>query len=66
MRPALDKLYENKTSATVYALLANQVQFQNEASLSASKAGTLVTRAMLCELLAMKMLKEYEPRELVI
>ncbi|KAL6896319.1 hypothetical protein GGI43DRAFT_428931 [Trichoderma evansii] len=51
--------------ATIYALMANCLQFTKEGQLYAANAGTSNTRAKVCELLALKMLKEYSTRELI-
>ncbi|KAH7328145.1 hypothetical protein B0I35DRAFT_416682 [Stachybotrys elegans] len=51
--------------ATLYALMANCLQFSKEGQRYAANAGTSNTRAMVCELLALKMLKEYSTRELI-
>ncbi|VUC23110.1 unnamed protein product [Clonostachys rosea] len=51
--------------ATLYALMANCLQFNKEGQLYAANAGTSYTRAKVCELLALKMLKEYSTRELI-
>lgn len=51
--------------ATLYALMANCLQFTKEGQLYAANAGTSTTRAKVCELLALKMLKEYSTRELI-
>lgn len=51
-------------SATHYALIANALQFTKEAS-NAASSGTDKTRAMLCELLAIKLLREASTRELI-
>lgn len=51
--------------ATLYALMANCLQFNKEGQLYAANAGTSNTRAKVCELLALKMLKEYTTRELI-
>lgn len=51
--------------ATLYALMANCLQFAKEASLYPANAGTSGTRAKVCELLAIKLLKEYSTRELI-
>ncbi|KAH9909113.1 hypothetical protein F4778DRAFT_213642 [Xylariomycetidae sp. FL2044] len=50
---------------TLYALMANCLQFNKEGQLYAGNAGTSVTRAKVCELLALKLLKEYSTRELI-
>jgi hypothetical protein len=51
--------------ATLYALMANCLQFQKEVDLNPGNSGTCRTRAMVCELLAIKLLKEYTTRELI-
>ncbi|KAH6856639.1 hypothetical protein B0I37DRAFT_79917 [Chaetomium sp. MPI-CAGE-AT-0009] len=50
---------------TLYALLANCLQFEKEGQLYPGNAGTSATRAKVCELLAIKLLKEYTTRELI-
>ncbi|TVY85115.1 Calcium channel, partial [Lachnellula suecica] len=51
--------------ATLYALMANSLQFQKEGQTNPGNAGNSRTRAMVCELLAIKLLKEYNTRELI-
>lgn len=51
--------------ATIYALLVNCLQFNKEGQQYAGNAGTNYTRAKVCELLALKLLKEYNTRELI-
>ncbi|OJJ45013.1 hypothetical protein ASPZODRAFT_134446 [Penicilliopsis zonata CBS 506.65] len=51
--------------ATLYALLANCLQFTKEVHLNPGNSGTSQTRAMVSELLAIKLLKEYTTRELI-
>lgn len=51
--------------ATEYALMANCLQFNKEISLNPGNSGTSKTRALVCELLAIKLLKEYSTRELI-
>ncbi|KAK4651425.1 hypothetical protein QC762_606080 [Podospora pseudocomata] len=50
---------------TLYALMANCLQFEKEGQLYPGNAGTSSTRAKVCELLALKILKEYTTRELI-
>ncbi|KAK0641606.1 hypothetical protein B0T16DRAFT_449019 [Cercophora newfieldiana] len=50
---------------TLYALMANCLQFEKEGQLYPGNAGTSSTRAKVCELLAIKLLKEYTTRELI-
>ncbi|KAL2070150.1 hypothetical protein VTL71DRAFT_13176 [Oculimacula yallundae] len=51
--------------ATLYALMANCLQFQKESQANPGNAGNSRTRAMVCELIAVKLLKEYNTRELI-
>ena len=51
--------------ATLYALMANCLQFVKEAAETPGNSGTCKTRAMVCELLAIRLLKEYSVRELI-
>ncbi|WEW56945.1 hypothetical protein PRK78_002404 [Emydomyces testavorans] len=53
------------SKATLYALMANCLQFRKEADIKPGISGTSRTRAMVCELLAIKLLKEYTTRELI-
>ncbi|EGE79344.1 integral membrane channel protein [Blastomyces dermatitidis ATCC 18188] len=51
--------------ATLYALMANCLQFKKEVDFHPENSGASNTRAMVCELLAIKLLKEYTTRELI-
>ena len=51
--------------ATLYALMANCLQFEKEAYTNPGNSGTSRTRGSICELLAIKLLKEFTTRELV-
>ncbi|KAI9883048.1 MAG: hypothetical protein M1823_005185 [Watsoniomyces obsoletus] len=51
--------------ATLYALMANCLQFVKEAYTDPGNSGTSRTRALVCELLAIKLLKEFTARELI-
>ncbi|CAI4210874.1 unnamed protein product [Parascedosporium putredinis] len=51
--------------ATVYCLMANCLQFSKEGQMYPGNAGTSSTRAKVCELLALKLLREYSTRELI-
>jgi hypothetical protein len=51
--------------ATICALVANCLQFQKEAQQDAGNAGVSKTRAMVSELLAIRLLKEFGIRELI-
>lgn len=51
--------------ATLCALIANGLQFQKEGQTTPGNVGVLRTRALLSELLAMRLLKEFTVRELI-
>ncbi|OAA61400.1 hypothetical protein ISF_05479 [Cordyceps fumosorosea ARSEF 2679] len=51
--------------ATLYALMANCLQFSKEGQRYAANTGISNTRSKVCELLALKLLKEYSTRELI-
>ena len=51
--------------ATLYALMANCLQFNKEVQMNPGNSGASKTRSMVCELLAIKLLKEFSTRELV-
>ncbi|KAL8808551.1 MAG: hypothetical protein Q9182_000102 [Xanthomendoza sp. 2 TL-2023] len=53
------------SSATIYALLANCLQFKKEEQLYPGNSGTSKTRALVAELLAIRLLREFSTRELV-
>ncbi|KAJ9604462.1 hypothetical protein H2200_011298 [Cladophialophora chaetospira] len=52
-------------SATHCALMANCLQYFKEATLFPGNSGTSKTRAMVCELLAIKLLRDFSTRELI-
>ena len=51
--------------ATLCALIANCLQFQKEAQLNPGSVGVSKTRALISELLAMRLVKEFTTRELI-
>ncbi|KAL8731597.1 MAG: hypothetical protein Q9166_003285 [cf. Caloplaca sp. 2 TL-2023] len=53
------------SSATIYALLANCLQFKKEEQLYPGNSGTSKTRALVAELLAIRLLREFSTRELI-
>ncbi|KAL8760009.1 MAG: hypothetical protein Q9199_000385 [Rusavskia elegans] len=53
------------SSATIYALLANGLQFKKEEHLYPGNSGTSRTRALVAELLAIRLLREFSTRELI-
>jgi hypothetical protein len=66
VKPIQQQIRESNFSrATLYALIANALQFQKEGQLNPGTVGISRTRAMICELLAMRLLKDYTIRELI-
>ncbi|OQD60487.1 hypothetical protein PENPOL_c023G00245 [Penicillium polonicum] len=66
IKPILQKIKSAHFSrATLYALMANCLQFEREIHLSPGNSGANQTRAMVSELLAIKLLREYSTRELI-
>ncbi|KAI9667600.1 MAG: hypothetical protein M1821_000416 [Bathelium mastoideum] len=55
----------NFSRATLYALIANCLQFQREGQTNPGNVGVSKTRASLAELLAIRLLKEFSTRELI-
>ncbi|EXL52057.1 hypothetical protein FOCG_07874 [Fusarium oxysporum f. sp. radicis-lycopersici 26381] len=58
VRPLVDRLYDENDYSIVYCLLANRVQFLREQS-SVIDQSTSIARATLCELLAIKILRNF-------
>ncbi|KAJ5557319.1 hypothetical protein N7494_001234 [Penicillium frequentans] len=56
---------EHFSRATLYALMANCLQFEKEIHVNPGNSGANQTRAMVSELLAIKLLREYTTRELI-
>ncbi|KAJ5159421.1 uncharacterized protein N7482_006425 [Penicillium canariense] len=66
VKPIQQKLMSTHFSrATLYALMANCLQFEKEIHLNPGNSGASQTRAMVSELLAIKLLREYSTRELI-
>ena len=66
IKPIQQQIRESHFSkATLYALMANCLQFSKEVQTNPGNSGVSKTRALACELLAMKLLKEFSTRDLV-
>lgn len=65
IRPLLNKCRDRSSRAIIFCLLTNCAQYLKEAEEDTARAGVNSTRAMACELLACKSLKEFSPRELI-
>ncbi|KAK4103695.1 hypothetical protein N658DRAFT_557482 [Parathielavia hyrcaniae] len=66
IKPMFQQLRTHHFSpGTLFALMANCLQFEKEGQLYPASAGTSATMARVCELLATKMLREYRTRELI-
>ncbi|KAF2861814.1 hypothetical protein K470DRAFT_256655 [Piedraia hortae CBS 480.64] len=56
---------DHMTRATICALVANCLQFRKESQTQPQMIGVLATRALMSELLALRLLKEFNTRELI-
>lgn len=66
VKPILQQIRASHFSrATLYALIANCLQFSKEVQSNPGNVGVLQTRALISELIAMRLLKEYTWRELI-
>ncbi|KAI5848306.1 putative integral membrane channel protein [Tricharina praecox] len=68
VKPVLGRLLQIEgrlSKGIIYSLMANCLQFRKEAEENPRNAATSKTRALLCELLAIKFLKEFSARELI-
>ena len=66
MKPIQEEIRTSHFSrATLYALLANCLQFRKEGQTNPAIVGVCNTRALLAELLAVRLLKDFNTRELI-
>jgi hypothetical protein len=66
VKPIQQQIRSNHFSrGALYCLLANCLQFKKEGEENPGNMGVCKTRALICELLAMRLLKEYSTRELI-
>ncbi|QDS73226.1 hypothetical protein FKW77_003844 [Venturia effusa] len=66
VKPLSQNIKEHHFSRGTYlALIANCLQFKKDAEIHPGSAGVFRTRALVCELLAMRLLKESSTRELI-
>ncbi|CAG8950492.1 hypothetical protein HYFRA_00006989 [Hymenoscyphus fraxineus] len=59
VRPLVDTLYDLNDVSVVYCLLVNRVQFQTEQQAQPHQQSVCATRALLCELLASRILRRF-------
>ncbi|KAH7137955.1 hypothetical protein B0J11DRAFT_449702 [Dendryphion nanum] len=59
VRPLVDRLFDPNDVSVVYCLLVNRTQFLREQSFQHNHQTVNLTRANLCEIVAMKMLRKY-------
>ncbi|KAL2412550.1 hypothetical protein ABEF91_000753 [Exophiala dermatitidis] len=59
VRPLVDSLFEKQDLSLVYCLLVNRMQFIREQSSATHHQTVNLTRALLCELVAEKLLRRY-------
>lgn len=65
VKPLQLKCKELRSRAIVFCLLVNCAQYREEANEDSVRAGAKLTRGLVCELLAVKLLKDFSPRELI-
>ncbi|OAG44794.1 hypothetical protein AYO21_00755 [Fonsecaea monophora] len=66
VKPIEQEIRRNHLNAATHcALMANCLQYSKEAAMSSGNSGTNKTRAMVCELVAIKLLKDFSTRELI-
>ncbi|KAJ9631161.1 hypothetical protein H2204_008383 [Knufia peltigerae] len=66
LKPVEQEIRKNHlNAATHYALMANCLQYGKEAAVFPGNSGTNKTRGMVCELLAIRLLKDYSTRDLI-
>lgn len=58
-------LADHFSRGAIYCLLANCLQFRKEGEANPGNVGINRSRALICELLAMRLLKEFSTRELI-
>ncbi len=71
IRPLVDKLYEQDDISIVYCLLVNRAQFLAEQAHLSNRQNVNFTRATLCELIAVRILRRFNednegPRNLLV
>ncbi|KAF3163977.1 hypothetical protein TWF106_009607 [Orbilia oligospora] len=59
IRPLVDKYYEMKDISVVFCLLVNRMQFQSEQSQQLHEQSVNLTRSILCELVATRILRRF-------
>ncbi|KAK4935415.1 hypothetical protein LTR10_023520 [Elasticomyces elasticus] len=66
LKPVEQQIRDNHlNAATYYALMANCLQYGKEAAIYSGNSGTNKTRGMVCQLLAIRLLKDYSTRDLI-
>lgn len=66
VKPLVKDLKRDLSLGTIYALLANMLQFAKEADKDVAMTGTMNTRSAVCGMVATKLLKEYSDKESLI
>ena len=60
VRPLVEKFYDPNDVSIIYCLLVNRVQFMREQNYQAHYQTVSMTRAILCEILATRILRRYD------
>lgn len=65
IKPIVHELKFRANEATLHALMANMIQFAKQSKTDITMTGVMATRSLVCEILAIKLLKEYSPDQLM-
>ena len=63
VRPLVELFYNPKDVSVIYCLLVNRVQFMREQHYQAHYQTVSMTRAILCEILATRILRQYDEQQ---
>ena len=63
VRPLVDLFYDPNDVSVIYCLLVNRVQFMREQNYQAHYQTVSMTRAILCEILATRILRRYDEQQ---
>lgn len=60
VRPLMEKYYARQDISIIFCLLCNRSQFMKETSYKSHFTSVRTTRALLCEILALRLLRQYD------
>lgn len=65
VKPIVGDLRQDLNPGTLYALMANMHQFAKESTTNAAMSGVMATRSTICEIVAIRLLKDYDDDDLM-